>query len=311
MSTLHYKLRHVNAFTAKRFGGNPAGVVPEAAGLDPETMQAIAREMNLSETAFVLPATVRGADLQIRWFTPTSEVPLCGHATIASFHVLSEEGMHGMRRSGMYRFRVQTRSGVLRVVVDRQFSGTVIEFQLPFPKFKVLSKLSPLLLKAIGAQKRDLDLRLPIVKESYLYLPVEKRYRLWSMVPDMAALEEACRKLKVLGVCVLTLDTVESSSAVHSRFFAPSVGVPEDPVTGSANGPLGIYLHQFAMHRGIPLPSLWLPDGRIEYIGEQGDVMKRSGRVKIRLEAGPRKLKSVAIAGEAVTLMKSDLILQS
>jgi len=309
MSTSHYKIRHVNAFTAHRFGGNPAGVVPDATGLDAGTMQAIAREMNLSETAFILPSSLRGADLQIRWFTPASEVPLCGHATIASFHVLAEEGLHGMKRTGKYRFRVQTRSGVLRVVVDKQFSGTVVEFQLPLPKFKILNKLSPVLLKALALKRHELDLRLPVVKESYLYIPVEKRQRLWALAPDMTALDKICRAMRCLGVCVLTLDTVEPSSAVHSRFFAPSVGVPEDPVTGSANGPLGVYMHEFVMHRGIPLPSLWLPDGRIEYIGEQGDVLDRVGRVKIRLEVGPRGLKSVAIAGEAVTLMKSDLTL--
>ncbi|MBI4419067.1 MAG: PhzF family phenazine biosynthesis protein, partial [Ignavibacteriales bacterium] len=141
-------IRHVNAFTTAAYSGNPAGVVPDARGLSEETMQLIARELAMSETAFVLPSTIKIAGLQIRWFTPATEVPLCGHATIAAFHTLAEEGMYGMRQNGTYRFAVQTKSGVLRVIVEKRTRGTTIEFQLPVPAFSVSRKTPRALLQA-------------------------------------------------------------------------------------------------------------------------------------------------------------------
>ena len=93
-----HRIKHVDAFTTEQFSGNPAGVVLDARELNEKAMQNVARELNLSETAFILPPTVKSADIQIRWFTPAAEVPLCGHATIASFHALAESGMYGMRR---------------------------------------------------------------------------------------------------------------------------------------------------------------------------------------------------------------------
>lgn len=303
------RVRHVHAFTSRPFEGNPAGVVPEASGLPVRTMQAIARELRLSETAFVLPASSRRADLRIRWFTPTCEVSLCGHATIAAFHVLAEEGMKGMKQQGRYVFRLETRSGILRVVVEKRYSGTVIEFQLPIPAFRRVKVLPPGLLAALGCAAADVHDTLPTVRGRDLYLPLRSRRKLWTLKPEMKRLHGVCEDARLLGVCAFTLRTVEEGSAVHSRFFAPVVGVDEDPVTGSGNGPLGAYLYTYAEPAGFIVPSLWLPDGRLEYIGEQGDVLGRRGRVKIRLSVGRTGLRTLSVAGEAVTLMRSELIL--
>ena len=300
-----YKVKHVDAFTADPFTGNPAGVVLDARGMSDALMQKIGTEMNLSETAFVLPATVRGADLQIRWFTPASEVPLCGHATIASFHALAEEGLHGMKRPGVYHFRLQTKSGVLGITVEKKYSGTIIEFQLPIPRFSLHKTVPPPLLDALGIRAADVQKELPYVSQSYLYLPVRKIATMRNLKPDMGKLDTFTRKSKTLGICLFTLETLEESSAVHSRFYAPAVGIVEDPVTGSANGPLGYYLFEYAIRRDFPVPSFLLPDGRIEFIGEQGDDMGRRGRVKIRLRVSGNGVKQVSIAGEAVTIMDS------
>ncbi|MBM4161549.1 MAG: PhzF family phenazine biosynthesis protein [Ignavibacteria bacterium] len=302
------QIKHVNAFTSTPFSGNPAGVVLDARGLAPQKMQAIAREMNLSETAFVLPSTVRSADLQIRWFTPATEVPLCGHATIASFHALAEECMYGMRRTGTHQFRVQTKSGVLSVVVEKKFSGTIIEFHMPVPRFRVHNKIPAALLKALRIRSSDLEARLPFVSASYLYLPLRRLSTVRSLKPDFPAVQALNKSTHTLGTCVFTLETIEESSAIHSRFFAPVVGINEDPVTGSANGPLGVYLHRYAMTADFPVPSFMLPDGRVEFIGEQGDEIDRKGRVKIRIGVRGPKVKQVSIAGEAVTIMDSTLM---
>jgi PhzF family phenazine biosynthesis protein len=301
-----YKIKHVDAFTTEPFTGNPAGVVLDARGLNEKAMQNIAREMNLSETAFVLPSTLKSADIQIRWFTPAAEVPLCGHATIASFHALAESGMYGMKRPGTYHFRLQTRSGILGIMVEKKYSGTMIEFQLPIPEFRVHKKIPAALLKALGLRPSDVQKNLPYVSESYLYLPVRKLAAIKSLRPDLGLLDSFTRASKTLGISVFCLETIEQSSAVHSRFFAPAVGIVEDPVTGSANGPLGVYLYQYAIHRDFPIPSFLLPDGRMEFIAEQGDDIGRRGRVKVRLRVTGHGVRQVSIAGEAVTIMESE-----
>lgn len=300
-----YLLKHVNAFTDRPFSGNPAGVVLDARGLPDARMQAIAREMNLSETAFILPPTVRNADIQVRWFTPQMEVPLCGHATIAAFHALASEGMAGMKSSGSYRFQVQTKSGILGVVVEKKFSASVIEFQIPLPKFKTRNSVPAALLKALGISAGDVEARLPFVSQSYLYLPLRKFSTIKTMKPDSKRLLECLRATRTLGICVFSLRTLEKSSAVHSRFFAPAAGIDEDPVTGSANGPLGWYLYTYVVPAGFSVPSFILPDGRVEFIGEQGDVIGRKGRVKIRLRVSGEGVQHLSIAGEAVTIMDS------
>lgn len=302
-----YQIKHINAFTGEPFSGNPAGVVLDPRGLNDAKMQAIAREMNLSETAFILPPTLKAADLQIRWFTPTQEVPLCGHATIASFHALAEEELYGMKESGRYPFRLQTKSGILGIVVEKKFSGTVIEFEIPAPQFQVHKKVPAELLAALGIKKGEIEERLPFVSNSYQYLPLKKLSTVKSLEPDYAALDTISRKTRTLGLSVFSLKTYEQSSAIHSRFFAPAAGITEDPVTGSANGPLGAYLYQYVIPAGYNVPSLILPDGRLEFIGEQGDVIGRRGRVKIRLRLSGEGIKHLSIAGEAVTIMDSTL----
>lgn len=300
-----FKIKHVDAFTTERFAGNPAGVVLDARGLTDAAMQKIARELNLSETAFVLPPTAKGAEIQIRWFTPEIEVPLCGHATVAGFHALAEEGMHGMKKPGSHYFRVQTKSGILGVLVDKKYSGTIVEFQLPLPRFQVQKHVPAPLIESLGIRSSDVHHDLPFVKQSYLYLPVKKLAMMRKLQPDISRLHKILKATHTLGISVFTLQTIDRSSAVHSRFFAPEAGIVEDPVTGSANGPLGVYLYQYAIARDYPVASFVMPDGRIEFIGEQGDEINRKGRVKIRLRVTGHGVKQVSIAGEAVTIMDS------
>jgi PhzF family phenazine biosynthesis protein len=302
-----YRIKTVNAFTNRPFAGNPAGVVLEANGLTDMQMQLIAREVNTPETAFILPPTERDANLRIRWFSPKGEVPLCGHATIASFHALAEEGMEGMSTNGQHYFRLQTKSGILAVRVEKNFHGTAIEFELPIPKFKIKKKLPVLLLRAIGLTTKDVKKDLPVVTDLYLYVPVNRLSILEKIKPDFAALKNELKKMKVNGVCVFSLETKEKNSAVHSRFFAPNYGINEDPVTGSANGPLGCYLQKYVLPAGYPVVCRELSDGKIEFIGEQGDEINRTGRVKIRVHMNQKEIENISIAGEAVTIMNTTL----
>lgn len=302
------QIRQVDAFTTKPFAGNYAGVVPDGDGLSDAQMLSIAREMNVSETAFILPPSQPGADLRIRWFTPGEEVPLCGHATVASFHLLAEEGRRGMERPGTYAFRLETRSGILAVTVEKEQQGAQVEFELPVPAFRSLADAPMRVLNALGLLPAALDAALPIVAENYLYLPVRGLRELGAIRPDYVALADACTDVGVMGVSVLTLETIEPTSAVHSRFFAPGLGVNEDPVTGSANGPLGVYLQRFVAPLGRALASTKLPDGRLVYVGEQGDEVERPGRVAIRLKVEGEAVRRVWIVGRAVTVLKGSMI---
>ena len=296
------RIKHVDAFTKKPFTGNYAAVVVDANGLSDEEMHLIAREMNVSETAFILQPSIADADIQIRWFTPSSEVPLCGHATVAGFHALAEESMAGMTTNGQHYFKLQTKSGILPVRVEKNFHGIAVEFDLPKPRFSLKKKIPPALISALRLSKKEIALNLPTAADAYLYLPVKGLKILQSIRPDYEALENILKHLKAQGICVFSLETVEKTSAVHSRFFAPGLGVQEDPVTGSANGPLGVYLSTYAMKAGYAVVCRELADGRVEFIGEQGDTIGRPGRVKIRLRYHKKSFEKVSIEGEAVTV---------
>jgi trans-2,3-dihydro-3-hydroxyanthranilate isomerase len=302
-----YRIKIVDSFTKKPFAGNPAGVVLDANGLTDIQMQLIARELNLSETAFILPATEPDANLRIRWFTPTGEVPLCGHATIASFHALAEEGMEGMRTNGQHYFRLQTKSGVLSVRVEKNFYDTTIEFELPTPKFKIKKTLPVQMLRALGIVRKDVKKELPVVADTYLYIPVNRLAVIEKLKPEFTTLAYELTSMRVQGVCVFSLETKDKYAAVHSRFFAPNYGINEDPVTGSSNGPLGFYLHKFVIPAGYPVACREMPDGGMEFIGEQGDFLKRQGRVKIRLRFKQNNIEDISIAGEAITILDSTL----
>jgi PhzF family phenazine biosynthesis protein len=162
-------------------------------------------------------------------------------------------------------------------------------------------------LSALGISSKNIKSDLPVVTDLYLYVPVKNLALLEKMDPDFPKLTDALAKMKLNGACVFTLETKENNSAVHSRFFAPNYGIYEDPVTGSANGPLGYYLQKFVLSAGYPVVCKELSDGRLEFVGEQGDEMQRIGRIKIRLHMRQEEIENISIAGEAVTITNSTL----
>ncbi len=292
-------VKHIDAFTSKAFAGNPAAVVLSGDGLTEEQMQSISREMNLSETAFVLSPSNKHADLRIRWFTPTNEVALCGHGTIAGFHALAEENLYGMKKNGSYAFHLETASGILDVLVVKKSGIATVKFSLPMPQFKKNQHLKTDFLPPLGMQENDFDKRLPCVSWVNAYLPVRRLSVLYDLRPDFQLLKKVLLRKKLLGVCVFSAETIDRSSTFHSRFFAPNDGIDEDPVTGSANGPLGVYM----VEQGLVGKS----DGLIEMIGEQGDAIGRPGRVKVEVQVEHGKPTSVAIVGNAVTVVEGSL----
>jgi PhzF family phenazine biosynthesis protein len=234
----------VDAFTAIPFGGNPAAVCVLAAPPDEQWMRHVAREMNLSETAFLHPES---GGYRLRWLTPAVEVDLCGHATLASAHVLWEERY--LQPEAEARFH--TRSGVLTCKRDGQW----IEMNFP-SKFAEAAEAPPQLAEALGVELQYVG------KNQFDYL-VE--------VPDEAVLRSLqpnhhlLRQLPVRGIIATARG---SEYDFVSRFFAPGSGIDEDPVTGSAHSALAPY---------------WAAKiGKDEMIGFQAS--QRGGVVKVRLE---------------------------
>lgn len=298
---MRISIKQVDAFTETPLNGNPAGVVMNADSLSEQQMQIVAREMSVPETAFILSPTNPSAQLRIRWFTPQTEVPLCGHATVASFHALAEAGMMGMKEAGTYSFAVETKSGVLPVSVEKSKSGIDILFGLTVPEFTRAGQYKLDIMRILNIFLEEFENRMPIVVSNYLYVPIRRLHTIFSMKPNFFAMSQFLSNRNLDGLCVFTTETVDRNSTVHSRFFAPTVGINEDPVTGSANGPLGAYLFE----RGEVEPT----GDTVTMVGEQGDVIGRKGRVTIQLSVRGTQVTAVNIGGRAVTILEGEMLI--
>lgn len=285
----------VDSFAAAALAGNSAAVVLDGAGLDVAAMQRIAGELRHSETGFPLPAREPTAALHLRWFTPASEVPFCGHATLAAFHVLVEEA-HRIRvpDGATTRTAFTCRSGRLNVELSRASGKLRILIETPPCRLEA-AQVPAELVTAIGIVPEALDPALPPNKgttlEACLYLGVRDRAALGRCKPDAAALAAFGAQLGVAGFVVYTLDAKPGTDAAMRCFF-PGDGVVEDPVTGSAAAQLGALIQQL---REGTLPR--------RLLFTQGDEMGRPGRVEVELRPDMRAW----IGGNAVTVVRGEL----
>jgi len=205
-------LYQIDAFTDRLFGGNPAAVVPLQAWLDDETLQAIAAENNLAETAFYVP---RGQDYHLRWFTPTVEVDLCGHATLAAAYVLYQ-----IENAAISQLTFHTRSGALTVMRDQEWLSLDFPARPPEPRAEDVERLTD----ALGASPRWVG------KARDYFAVFDSEAEVRKLQPDLAKVAA----LDCLGL-IVTAPGQDREVDFVSRFFAPQAGVPEDPVTGSAH----------------------------------------------------------------------------
>jgi PhzF family phenazine biosynthesis protein len=279
-------LYQVDAFTDRPFAGNPAAVCLLPGARDPRWLQDVAREMNLSETAFLYPTPPGDAkpgfqpgDWHLRWFTPAVEVELCGHATLASAHVLWQTG----RLAAGETARFHTLSGLL--TAKQQADGWI---ELDFPARRVEAVEPPDgLLAAFGLQESNAG---PVFvgKSRYDFLvelPAEAAVR--AVAPDFAAL----RQLPVRGV-IVTARADAPPFDIVSRFFAPGAGVDEDPVTGSAHCTLGPY---------------WAAKlGKHDLLACQASA--RGGVLRVRVDAAREGGERVLLGGQAVTVLEGKLL---
>jgi len=288
MKTLH-DIYQIDAFTKQPFNGNSA-VVIFADNLTNKEMQAIAMEMNLSETAFI--SSSNKADFKLKWFTPAIEVELCGHATIASLHYLAERNI--IQKKSFITF--ETLSGVIECRVD----DDTYYMKLHVPEFKTFESSYNEIINILGIEQNDIDDQYPFILQNNGNLFIYVRYldTIKNLKPNFKELVKLSKeKGEFTEVTVFSLETFEKENDAHLRFFAPYYGIDEDPVTGSANGPLLLVMHK-----------LGLIDKDIEnktFTFEQGDFLGRIGRVNVSFSPDKNEL---MIAGNAVTVLKGELI---
>lgn len=289
----------VDSFAARPLSGNPAGVLLDGEDLDATAMQRIAAELKHSETAFPLPAREPDTALHLRWFTPESEVAFCGHATLATFHVLVEEARRiPVPAEGVTRTAFTCKSGRLEVELWRAGGTLRILIETPASRFEPVT-VPGQLLTALGIVPEALDPRSPprksAILEGNLYLAVRDREALARCRPDGAALDEMARKLGAAGCVVYTLDPQPGVDAAMRCFF-PGYGILEDPVTGSAAGQLGALL-QLVRPAALPRRLLFT----------QGDEMGRPGRIEVQVRPEGEGRVRGWIGGEAVTVLRGEL----
>lgn len=293
------RIKQVDAFTDVPFGGNPAGVVTNAEGLDEGQMQKVAREMNLSETAFVTSSDK--ADFKVRFFTPNTEVDLCGHATIGSFSALHEEGRLDAARSV---FTQETKAGVLEV--ERSFRDGRPVFTMTQAKPSC---------RDTGASREEVARLLRVdVSELLDVQPLAVSTGLWwfvvglrnletvqSLAPDLGAIRDFSERHGLIGVVPFCLESLDRGANAHMRAFAPFVAIDEDPVCGTGNGSMGAYIGYNRLADFVD---------EVDLVSEAGFEVKRPGRVFVSLRREGGSIVRVKVGGSAVTVLEGTMTFQ-
>lgn len=334
----------VDAFASEPFTGNPAAVLPDAAGLDDRRMAQIAAEFNLSETTFVLPALsdeggphdglssggqanaeharlkcgqatregrlpTRDAELHVRfrWFSPTMEVAMCGHATVAGVHALMECGRLPAPPDGgsSTAVRIDTRSGMLTAYVERipgTQGGRMIWLDLIDPTLTPQALDEQELAGSLGLPTEAFERWLPTTQTQDGDVLVFVRDARWvnEAKPEFRRLGVFLTSANLRGLSLATVNTLTPSINVQSRFFAPAAGIDEDPVTGSVHGPLAAFL---VKHGVVPLH-----DGLAGLTCVQGIPGGRTGLLHALVQPQGEDRYGVRIGGRAVTTMRGVLV---
>lgn len=287
----------VDVFTERIFGGNPLAVFLDGRGLDDDVMQAIAREMNLSETAFVLPATRPDCAARVRIFTPGREVPFAGHPTVGTAWVLATRGRlgaHAALEEGIGPVSVELEGDPARPTFvwmrhrDAEFGPAVAD------RDGVAA--------ALGLRTPELQPGAPIRVGStgspFLYVPLRDRTAVDRAALDVVAMRRAAGD-PLPGVFVFTGE----KAGAYSRMFAPHTSrITEDPATGAASGPLGAYLVAHGLVPGT---------GSMRLVSEQGTQMGRQSFVHIRLRRDADRVTDIAVGGSVVAVLEGRLTITS
>jgi PhzF family phenazine biosynthesis protein len=293
------QVHQVDAFTQAPFTGNPAGVVLNADVLAEAQMLAIARELNNSETAFILAADADDHTVRARFFTPRSEVGFVGHATVAAQYVLS-------RRHDAPRWqRQKSKAGIVDIEVRGSGPERAIAIRRAPPALgRELNDRERLaVLDALALASESLDTRMPLriigATGTRLMIGVRGPEPLKHLKPDMQRLTTLSAQIGAAGYFVFTLTPDAADHLSESRMFCPALGIPEDPVSGNAHGLLGAHLADLGL--------LQRTGERARFTGIQGHSLHRPGRVEVELEFTGKALAGVWISGQAVSIFETEI----
>jgi trans-2,3-dihydro-3-hydroxyanthranilate isomerase len=293
---------HYDVFTSTPLLGNQLAVFPDARGLSTEQMQAIAREINFSESTFVFPAESDDTDVRMRIFTPAVEMPMAGHPTVGSTFALAYTGAIARGRK---RFVFGLNVGP--TPVDLEWEGERLRFVWMTqgrPVFSAPVADRAAVVTALGLEPADLA-DLPIQEVScgvpYLYVPLRDREAVDRATPNgVSSLDLPALSKSHPAVFLFAHEEVRlKPDTTYSRMFAPGLGVSEDPATGSAAGPLGCYLVQHGRVSGEQARQM---------VNAQGVKMGRSSRIHISIGGPPNAITEVKVGGEAVLIARGEFL---
>jgi trans-2,3-dihydro-3-hydroxyanthranilate isomerase len=301
-----YHFIQADVFTEVVFGGNPVAVFPDAEGLSDHEMQKIAREMNLSETSFVLPPSDPRANVRVRFFTPSSELPFAGHPTIGTHVVLASLGRYAIT-GPVTRIWQQVGVGTLPVDLITDAAGRTTRAVMTQgearhgPIYKNKAKLAD----ALGLDRSDLHPDLPAQVYSTglpgLIVPLVSLDAIQRVNLNVGLFNEICRSLSVTGAEVFTTETLDKAHHAHVRNFDPLVGVFEDPATGSMAGALGAYL----LAKNVI--QYEFESSTTHVVIEQGFEIGRPSLIEVEVDIREGVVSEVRVGGQVVILIEGDL----
>lgn len=291
------KAKRLSVFTSTPYGGNPTWVVIGAEGISDEDFKKVAFDLNpISDTAFVLPEATHEADIYLRFFTGQGEINFSGHASIATYFALSGEEFLNLKEPET-TVRQRTKSGIQFVdlrIKDNKINRATIT--LTKPNYLDIEQNPVQIARMLGIPQYEItSTNLPFeVISTGLYnliVPVKSLETIKNINPDFALMNNLCIRLGIQGVVVFCLETFEPGDTVFMRYFAPVLGVNEDPISGGAAGNLGCYL----IRRRLIEPSNF---SRI--VVEQGYLQNRQGKVYVHIECTREQVYRVKVGGNAV-----------
>jgi trans-2,3-dihydro-3-hydroxyanthranilate isomerase len=307
-----YSFVQVDVFTEEPFAGNALAVFPEAEGITDDEMMKIAREMNLSETVFVLPPRDEKTLRRLRIFTPAREIPFAGHPIVGTWNALAREGVVPLPDGGNGWTRIHHEVGIGVLPVDIEFKdGEPIQVVMTQGKFEIKGEIDDAsdqaeLARALGLAIENLDETLPIqivsTGMSFLVVPIRSLSDLGRCKVNGSLLAEIYQRSGSTGCEAFTRETIEIGAArAHARMFAPGDNIAEDPATGSAAGALGGYL----VHHGAS--GIDSVDGRARFVIEQGDFIHRPSRINLEVAGKPGSIDEVRVGGPSVVVAHGEV----
>jgi len=308
-----YRFVQLDVFTDQAFAGNSLAVFPEAEALTSEQMMQIAREMNLSETVFVLPPRDEKTLRRLRIFTPAREIPFAGHPIVGTWNLLAREGVVPLPKGGNGWTQIHHEVGIGVLPVDIEFSeGKPVQVVMTQGKFEIKGEIEDAseqaeIARALGLATEDFDETLPIqlisTGLSFLAVPVRALADLGRCKVNSSLLADVYQRAGATGCLAFSRETIEIGAArAHARMFAPGDNIPEDPATGSACGALGGYLVHHGAAAVDPVDDVY------SFIIEQGDFIKRPSRIGLEVTGKAGKIERVRVGGPSIVVAHGEVM---